>query len=268
MSKNLYIVPFDFTPVTQKALDYALMLAEKVHTEIQILHIAPDKAKGMQKKQQLEDFAKTVQVPHGSEITTLVKVGNFLTDIGRIANEEKAQLIIMGTHGVSGFQKWFGSKAMKVVVSAECPFIIVQNDCDIKPIKKIAIPIDLTKESLQIVKIAGDVAAMFKAEVHVLAEKQTDPILNTRLQNRLSIVKNQYEERDMEPVIGIVKKRGSYDRKIMNYVKQNELDFIAFAYHTESLLPQFDKFAPNLLNNKMRLPVMVINSKLASALYF
>jgi len=43
---------------------------------------------------------------------------------------------------------------------------------------------------------------------------------------------------------------------------------IAFAYHTESLLPQFDSFAPNLINNKEKLPVVVINSKLASALYF
>lgn len=268
MSKNLYIVPYDFTPVTEKALKYALLLAEKVNTEIQLLHLSPSKEVGMKKKMELEEFAKTVQCPFGSEVTALVKVGNIFTDIAKIAKEEKAQLIIMGTHGISGLQNLFGSNAMKVITSAECPFIIVQKDTELKPIQKIAVPIDLTKESLQIVKIAGDISSMFNAEVHVLAEKQTDAILNTRLMNRISIVKNQYEERKIEPVIAYLKKSGSFDKKIIQYTKEQNMDFIAFAYHSESLLPQFDSFAPNLINNKLKLPVMVINSKLASALYF
>lgn len=268
MSKNLYIVPYDFTPVTAKALDYALMLAEKVHTEIQLLHLSDSKEKGMRKKKELEDFAKTITPPFGSEVTTLVKIGNIFTDIGRIAKEQKAQLIIMGTHGISGLQNLFGSNAMKVVTSAECPFIVVQKETQLNPIHKVVVPIDLTKESLQIVNIAGDIAGMFNAEVHVIAEKQTDALLNSKLMNRISIVKKQYEDRNMEPIIAYVKKSGSYDKKVLQYTKENNCDFIAFSYHTESLLPQFDSFAPNLITNKMKIPVMVINSKLASALYF
>jgi nucleotide-binding universal stress UspA family protein len=267
MSKNLYIVPYDFTPVTAKALEYAMMLAERVHTEIQLLHLSENKEKGMKKKAELDAFIATVSMPAGSEITSLVKVGNIFTDIGKIAKEQRAQLIIMGTHGIKGLQNLFGSNAMKVITSAECPFIVVQKDTVVKPLSNVVVPIDLTKESLQIVNIAGDVASFFNADVHVIAEKQTDAILNTRIQNRISIVKKQYEDRKMDAKITFVKS-GSYDKRILNYVKENSIDMIAFAYHTESLLPQFDTFAPNLITNKMRLPVLVINSKLASALYF
>ena len=83
---------------------------------------------------------------------------------------------------------------------------------------------------------------MFKAKVHVLAEKQTDQILNQRIKNRISIIEDQYKERGNEGDVFFVKK-GNYGKRIMEHVKENEGGMIAIAYHTESLLPQFDNFA-------------------------
>lgn len=268
MSSNLYMVPFDFTPTSQKALDYALHIGKRVHTEIRLLHLAPTKSKGMAAQKKLEDVAKSINTPPGVTISTLTKVGSIFTDIGKIAKTEKAQLIIMGTHGKRGLQALFGSHAMKVITSAECPFLIVQKSTKLQEVGTIAVPIDLTKESLQIVNIAGDMANIFKAKVHILAEKQTDQILNTRLKNRLSIVTKQYEDRDIEAEVALLKKRGKYRRKIMKYSNEKGVDIIALAYHTESVLPQFDNFAQGLITNKPGLPVLVVNSKLASSLYF
>lgn len=267
MSKNLYIVPYDFTPITQNALDYALFLGNKVHTEIMLLHIAPSKEKGRPMLQKLEEVKSKMTPPPGVEISTKVIVGSLFNDIGRVAKETHAQLIIMGTHGSRGMQKIFGSNAMKVIVSAECPFIVVQKNTKPKNIENVVVPIDLTKESLQIVNYAGDIANMFNAKVQVLAEKQSDQILNTRIQNRIKLVKEQYEDRNVDASINFVK-RGSYGKRVMSYVKANKSDLIAIAYHSESLFPQFDSFAPNLITNKEALPVLIINSKLASALYF
>jgi hypothetical protein len=165
-------------------------------------------------------------------------------------------------------QLLFGSHAMKVVTSADCPFLIVQKETELREIKEIIVPVDLTKESLQMVNIAGDMANIFNAKIHVLAESQSDPMLNQRLQNRLSIVNKTYEEKGVDADNVLLKKGGSYGRKINNYIKTNKTDLIAFSYHTESLFPQFDTFAQKLITNKAKLPVMVINSKLASALYF
>ena len=164
-------------------------------------------------------------------------------------------------------KKIFGSSEMKVIISVECPFIVVQKNTKPRDVKKVVVPIDLTKESLQIVNYAGDIANIYGAEVHVLAEKQSDQILNTRIQNRIKLVKEKYEERNVNSTINLVK-RGSYGKKVMNYAKSNQVDMIAIAYHSESLFPQFDSFARNLIINKESLPVLIINSKLASALYF
>ena len=268
MSKNLYIVPFDFSPVSDKALEYAIHLGKHVETEIQIVHLAKDKAKGMAKVKLLDAVVAKTKVPAGVKLTTLVRVGDIFTDIGKIAAKEKAQLVIMGTHGLSGGQWLFGSFAMKVMKSADCPFLIIQKSTKIEEVERIVVPIDLTKESMQIVNTAGDMANIMKAKVTILAEKQTDQILYTRIQNRIGIVKKQYEEREMDVHIHFVKNSGNYRKKIMKYVVANNIGLIALSYHSESLFPQFDTFAQKLITNKPALPVLIINSKLASALYF
>ena len=122
----------------------------------------------------------------------------------------------------------------------------MQKHTKIVDVKSIVVPIDLTKESLQIVSLAGDLAKMFNAEVHVIAEKQSDQILNTRIQNRIGLVKKQYEETEVKAQINMVKKRGSYGKKVTEYFKKNNNDIVAIAYHSESLFPQFDSFAKGI----------------------
>lgn len=268
MSKNLYIVPHDFTAVGDAALKFALHLGKHVHTEIQLLHVVTSKAEYQKASLKLDEVISRVTAPAGVEITKLVKEGTIFEEIGKIALKESAQLIIMGTHGASGFQKLFGSHAMKVVTSSEVPFLIVQKDTELREIKNIVVPIDLTKESLQIVNIAGDMANIYGATVHVIGEKQNDELLSQQMKNRILIVKNQYEERKVPCYVEFMKGGGSYQKKIMNHCKEKSVDLIAFAYHSESLLPQFDTFAQSLITNEHKLPCMVLNSKLASALYF
>lgn len=268
MSKNLYIVPYDFTEAGQKALDYALFLGKNVQTEVKLIYIADSRPKGIKMQQKLNLIKEKIVSPLGVEITTLVKVGNLFTDIGAIAKKEGAQLIIMGTHGAKGFQGVFGSHAMKVVQNSECPFLIVQKETEIKEVNNLLVPIDLTKESMQVINIAGDLANILNAKIHVIAEEQSDEMLNTRIKNRISILTKQYEDRNIKADVAFVKHSGSYSKKVLKFAEVNSSDLIAIAYHSESFLPQFDKFAQDLITNKPCLPVLILNSKQASALYF
>jgi hypothetical protein len=157
---------------------------------------------------------------------------------------------------------------MKVVTGADTPFIILQKDTPFKEIKNIVVPIDLSKESLQIVNNAGDLAGIFGATVHVLGEKQNDESLSQTMKNRILIVKNLFIERNVPCIVELIPRGGSYSKKIMEYVKTNNIDMVAIAYHSESLLPQFDKFAQSLITNESKLPCMILKSKPASSLYF
>jgi nucleotide-binding universal stress UspA family protein len=268
MSKNLYIVPYDFTAVGDAAIKYALNLSNRVKTEIQLVHVVSDSSKLISSKQKLDNIASQYEKLSSVNITTKIVLGNIFEDIGKIAKKEGAQLIIMGTHGVTRMQKIFGSNVIKVLTSSQIPFIIVQKSTISKEVKRIVVPIDMTKESLQITNLAGDICNIFGAEIHVIAEKENDEILSRKLSNRISLVKDQYEERNIKAEFKLLESSGSFQKKVIDYAKNNEIDFIALAYHTESLLPIFDTFAQNLVVNELNLPCLIINSKSASQLYF
>jgi len=268
MNRNLYLVPHDFTAVGDIALKYAIYLGKRVRTEIQVVHIVPEAAKIALAKQKLQAIIANIPVSENVELTPVVLVGNIFEDIGKIAQKEHAQLIIMGTHGATGMQKLFGSYAMKVVTSSNVPFLVVQEKTPVAEVKKIIVPIDLTKESLQITNVAGDLAAIFNAELHVITERQNDEILGRKMANRISLVKNQYDERNLNSNVSFVDGGGSFQKKVLEYSKKVNADFLALAYHSESLLPQFDKFAQTLITNELNLPCLIINSKAASNLYF
>lgn len=265
MSKNIYLVPHDFTAVGDTALNYALHMGKKVKTDIILLHLCASKSDIPKSNLKMDEIISRQSLPYGVEIRKFVKEGSIFEEIGKVAASEGAQLVIMGTHGATGLQKLFGSNAMKVITSADVPFLIVQKDTPLKDIRNIIVPIDLTKESLQIVNVAGDMAGIYDATVHVVGEKQNDELLGQQMKNRILIVKNQYDERSIPCNVQLMERGGAYTKKIINYTREKEIDMIALAYHSESLLPQFDNFAQVLITNETKLPCLIMNSKPASS---
>jgi nucleotide-binding universal stress UspA family protein len=269
MSANIYIVPHDFTSVGDEALNYATILGRRKHTAIKLLHIVEDESKIGEAKAKLEQIiaAKTRQ-EGDPEITCVVSIGTIFEDIGRIAEEEDARLIVMGTHGSKGMQKLFGSYAIKVITSCDVPFMVVQENLQINSIQKIICPIDLSKESLQIINYAADLALMFDAEVHIVGEKQTDARLAQQIKIRIALVKKEYEEKQVKNQINLLSGNKSFHTKVVNYGKEVNADMFALAYHTESLLPQFDRFAQTLITNDLKLPCLILNSEEVSNAYY
>jgi nucleotide-binding universal stress UspA family protein len=268
MSKNIYIVLHDFSEAGDRALKYSIDISRHLENEIILLHIV-DKESGKEAAtQKLQAIIDKTEAANNTTLSVLAEAGNLFDDIGRIVEAQKAQLLIMGTHGAKGLQKVFGSFAMKVITNTSVPFFVIQKDTELKDIKKIVVPIDLTKESLQIINVAGDMAKMYDAEINVIAEKQSDPIMLQQMKNRILIVKNQYDDRKIKCNIEFINDGGSYGKKVIQYAKDKGMDMIAIAHHSESLIPSLDKFAQQLITNDLKLPCMIINSKNASSHYF
>ncbi len=268
MSHNVYLVPHDLTEVGNTALDYALFLGTHVKTEIMLLNLVDNKAKIPTTLEKLKSIVAGKTFSQNVTISYVVEQGDIFNDIHKIALREHAQLILMGTHGAKGFQKLTGSFAMKVIISCEIPFIIVQKETQHIEIQRIVVPIDLTKESLQIVSPAGDLARMFGATVHVIGEKHNDEGLSQQTKNRVLLIRNKYDEKGVNCEVQLTKPGGSYSKKVMGYVEEKQINMIAIAYHSESLLPQFDSYAQSLITNDKKLPCLIIAAKQSGNLYF
>jgi nucleotide-binding universal stress UspA family protein len=268
MNKIVYIVLHDFTEVGDAALKYATYLSQNVSCEIKVLHIVADLHDIANAEKKIDQIIAKSDKTSNVSMTSLIRVGSIFEDIGKVVSEEKAQLVIMGTHGMKGFQKIFGSYAMKVVTSSEAPFIVLQKETLPKELKKIIVPIDLSNESLQIINSAGDIAQMFNAKIYLAYEKQNDLHLQRQIKNKIKVVRSKYKQREIVCEMVQLESSGAYNKKIMAYSKENGIDLIAISYHTLSILPQFDKFAQSLITNESNLPCMIINSKESSFSYF
>ena len=268
MERRTILVPHDFTNVGDNALNYALELAQKIHSHVDILHVVKDSKKISAAKSQCEKIISGVNVPAGIEITPHVKSGSIFTDIAAVASELHATLIIMGTHGAKGMQKLFGSFALKVITSTHVPFLVVQSKFSGTDLSKIAVPLDESQESLQIEQVVSGLAEILKSEVHLLTEKKIDSNLKLKTAVHSGLISKQLKEKNISYVTEILAKKKGYSSDIVSYSKSKGINLIAFAYHSDSLLPQFDTFAQSLITNKEGVPVLVINSKEAGNYFF
>src|SRR5262249_23190085 len=63
---------------------------------------------------------------HALAVEHRLAEGDAAQEIVRIADEEKADLIVMGTHGRTGLGRLMGSVAEKVVRQASCPVLTLK----------------------------------------------------------------------------------------------------------------------------------------------
>jgi nucleotide-binding universal stress UspA family protein len=133
------LVPYDFSEHSEKALSWAVGLAEKFDCRILALHVVqpptyPPMMTGFMDPSQFEvglqeDAGKKLKDAAAREkkarIDTRVLVGEPFWDICRVAKDEKADLIVMGSHGRTGLAHvLLGSVAERVVRHSPCPVLV------------------------------------------------------------------------------------------------------------------------------------------------
>jgi len=137
------LVATDFSQASEHALAYAQALATSFGSTLHLLHVVPDpvlasawseayaydltalgESLRSEAEQQLTERAKSIR---DVAVTTEALVGSPAGTIAGTAAERGVDLIVMGTHGRSGFSHLFmGSVAERVVRSAPCPVLTVR----------------------------------------------------------------------------------------------------------------------------------------------
>jgi nucleotide-binding universal stress UspA family protein len=270
MERRTLLVPHDFTSVGDIAMNYAIKMAKEMKANVELLHVVKDSKGTSKAKAEFEKIiGKIKDKPANVQVNYHVKSGSIFTDIAATAQDLKASLIIMGTHGSKGLQqKMFGSFALKVITSTHVPFLVVQDNVKETDLAKIVVPLDETQESLQIEQVTTGIAEFFKSEIHILTEKKVDSNLKLKVAVHSGLLSKQFKESGIPYVTEVLKKEKGYSTDIPNYAVKNKANLIAFAYHSDSLLPQFDTFAQSLITNKQGVPVLVVNSKEAGNYFF
>jgi nucleotide-binding universal stress UspA family protein len=136
------LCPIDFSPSSMRALEYAASLAQACLARLTVLHVvdipsdvfeAPSSALAtyrafcIEKARAQAKEAIRVSVSPGTSAAELVVSGRSHREVLRVANEEHANLIVMGVHGRGALDMlFFGSTTNHVVREATCPVLTLR----------------------------------------------------------------------------------------------------------------------------------------------
>jgi nucleotide-binding universal stress UspA family protein len=260
MSKRTFVVPHDFTFTADNALDYAIKLADQVDAKIELIHIVSKEDEISPTEKKLTTIASNFPK---ADISCHSIHGSIFSDIGKFAEENNAIAIIMGTHGSKGMQKVFGSFAMKVIISTSVPFMIVQDNSEIKNIENIVFPIHTSLESLQIVSLAGNIAKMFNSTIHIIGQKESEISKVKKIKANIMGLAKRLEKMNVKCKLELLDSEKDYFESITDYCEDINADLLAYSYDSDRFFASNDKFAQSIIFNSQNLPSIIINSKTA-----
>jgi nucleotide-binding universal stress UspA family protein len=144
MPPKLILAPIDFSDASRAALDVAVDMASRFGAELLLVYVVPaipdlpkdvsifkegDYDKSLENKdaQQLKELAATVANKNVKVRTELGTGDDVGMELVRIAENDHVDMIIIATHGMTGWREFaFGTVAEKVVKQADCPVLVLR----------------------------------------------------------------------------------------------------------------------------------------------
>lgn len=181
------LVATDYSTTANNALLYSLDLAEATSANVSILHACAtpsaatanfpsgyyeavstekDDKQAQDKMQQLKhDFLYDPQV----EYDTIIRSGPAVGVIQQVAEDEKVDLIVMGTRRAEGMKTWLGSVTIDTVRESRIPVLVVPMGARYSTFQRIVLATTFTRVSdLNVLNLLKAFVQHFKAHLDVL----------------------------------------------------------------------------------------------------
>ena len=170
------IVGIDFSKGSDCAVDLAIDLANKWGNQLKMVYVLSTKYdSALMSDQEIKDKIDEVIKRHESKLRTgklecIIRHGRVYRELNAVAEEENAWLIVVGSHGTSGYERnWIGKNAYRTITEASLPVLTIRENFNFnKALEKIVLPLDSSMETRQKVTQAIKFAKAFNSEVYVL----------------------------------------------------------------------------------------------------
>ena len=271
------LVPLDFSETSLLALEHAGFMAGLFKAEMILLHIIQPKwpvfnwefqpvleedleSLNVRVEKKLEELSEQVRQQHGIKPRAICSTGKISGTIVKTAEENKVDIIIMGTHGTSGFEeKFIGSNAYRVVNESYCPVISVRMHAVKKGFKNIVLPIDNSHYSLQKVNHAVEIAKHYGSKITILGLSDTDDADEMKIMKMKTLQVEKHLQKHEILFEKRLKVGSNYAKLTMNFATENGSDLIIIMSEwDEDLTGMFiGPFARQIVNHSS-VPVMSV----------
>lgn len=172
----------------------------------------------------------------GGKLDYKLRTGKIYNEIVSFALAKKADLIVTGSHGVSGFEEyWIGSNANRIVANALCPVITVRNGFAIKnTIKKIVMPVDNSTNTLGKLHTTTCLAKQTGAEIHLVTIYSTNlKTMHKRVENFADKAMKYFEKENVSFVREHFQTQNA-TKTVIEYAKNVDADMITIMTEQDS----------------------------------
>jgi nucleotide-binding universal stress UspA family protein len=272
-NKKSIIVPWDFTQEAQYALDHSVRIAKILDNDITLVHIVNEggwlSSKQKIKKQieesteKLNDISEKTFKVHGTRPMIIVKPGSIYTSINEVANELEARMVVMGTHGYRGVERFTGSKALKVIAGSKVPYIVVQSPYEYRPYNDVVFPVDHKSETKEKLIWANYMGHFFKSKIMIITPNHKDELLRRYTLANLSFAKKYLEEKKLDYEIHYANQKLNFTDQIIEFAQQVNTNLILIMITKEIGWQDYLLGAneQKIIANKAKLSVMCVNPR-------
>ncbi|KOF02830.1 hypothetical protein OB69_11095 [Roseivirga seohaensis subsp. aquiponti] len=277
------LVPIDFSEQSKYALNFAAQLAEKGKLQIQAIHIiegpqnhtfntmgdgiANESEDYFFLKQLLEKTKENMRnlveskAYAGINITGSVEIGNPYQSISKAIADHQADLVVMGSKGVSGIDEvLIGSNTEKVVRHAKCPVITIKSEVKLNTIQNIVLATNLREEQSRLFVELKKLQALTGAKLHLVKINTTNDF-HTQRQMQDEFVR-YINDHQLANVHTAIYNETSEEEGILAYAEDVNADMIAIGTHGRTGLLHLlsGSIAEDLVNHS-QIPVWTLSRK-------
>ncbi len=266
------LVPTDFSDQAEKALEVAAQLAKKYNAEIYLLNVLDlplhevDQLKGYNDLPEAVFFMKLAHKKfealkakdylEGLTVHDTVEFHDIFKAVYHVCQKNDIDLIIMGSHGTSGFRELLiGSNTEKVVRTSDVPVLVIKKPHTNFKVGHFVFASDFKEESKVPFLKALKFAKLFEAEMHLLMVVTANKFITTteakrRIQSFLDTVTHNF-------CTVHIYNDDTIEKGIMNFSESIGADLIGMSTHGRQGLSHFfnGSISEDLVNHARR-PVM------------
>lgn len=264
------IVGTDFSEGSYMALELAIDVANRMQSDIILIWARREKL--LFNNEQLEIMSNLAQdklkdlcakfQPHMKYGTLRWQISNgkVAPALATTATRELSPMIIIGTNGASGFEKyWMGSQAVRIIQDSPCPVLTVRQGYDFhKQLERIVVPIRVNANSRQKVPPAATMAKVFGSEVYILGLldlKEEESALRTYISQS-----EDFLEKEGVAFHSEIRNYSNYSDTVLGYADEIKADLVVINTEQDRIISQiFLGTNAQQIVHKSQIPVLCIH---------
>ncbi len=263
------LVPTDFSKHAEYALRVAAQIAKKNNSEICLLHMlemphqASDAVSAGSAIPQIMYF-KDMAIDKldelmdsdfldGINVSEIIQFEKAFDGIMEISKKNDVNLIVMGSHGASGYEEMFiGSNAEKVVRTSDVPVLVIKNESGDFKADKIVFASDFSEEIKKPFAKLVEFATVFNSHLDLVMINTPNSFKSTAVAEK--IMSDFLEDSNFKNYSTHIYNDVNVEKGILNYSSSVDADLIGMCTHGRTGFSHFfnGSISEDLVNHTVR----------------